>query len=418
MELRDCLHDCTDAFNLVCKGIIAERIMEYNQLIAWNKSKLSGLTNVEEEEEMTLSSTASLPLIPQPQTPKEPMEFLSRSWSISAEEISKALANKQKHSLLERHPITSIPETVASPPHVVERVTGSFNSRRMGGIGKWFNHKDSNHYGSMKKKDRARAENAHMHAALSIAGLAAALAAVSAGEDSSSGSKMSRALASATELLASRCIEMAEHAGADHERVASSVSSAVDVKSPGDLMTLTAAAATALRAEAALRSRLPKEPKRNATISPCDRSLTDGECVDPLLVQIEEPSTTCVGDLLQHTRKGALRWKRISIYINKKSQVMIKSKSKHVGGAFSKKDKCLVYGVSDQISACPFKRKGENMDAYFGLRTGQGFLEFKCKNKIHKQQWVDGIQSLLSQACDAEGSIEHSFGSMDLNKRH
>lgn len=85
-----------------------------------------------------------------------------------------------------------------------------------------------------------------MHAALSIAGLAAALAAVAAADSSTSGSKMSRAVASATELLASHCIEIAEQAGADHDRVASAVRSAVDIKSPGDLMTLTAASATGI----------------------------------------------------------------------------------------------------------------------------------------------------------------------------
>jgi hypothetical protein len=37
---------------------------------------------------------------------------------------------------------------------------------------------------------------------------------------------------------------MAELAGADHDRVASTVKSAVDIQTPGDLMTLTAAAAT------------------------------------------------------------------------------------------------------------------------------------------------------------------------------
>lgn len=97
----------------------------------------------------------------------------------------------------------------------------------------------------MKKKDKTRMENAHMHSAVSVAGLAAALAAVAAaGNSSSSGSKMSMALASATELLASHCIELAESAGADHDRVASIVRSAVDIQSPSDLMTLTAAAAT------------------------------------------------------------------------------------------------------------------------------------------------------------------------------
>lgn len=55
---------------------------------------------------------------------------------------------------------------------------------------------------------------------------------------------MSTALASATELLASYCIEMAESAGAGHDRVASVVKSAVDIRNPSDLVTLTAAAAT------------------------------------------------------------------------------------------------------------------------------------------------------------------------------
>jgi hypothetical protein len=57
-------------------------------------------------------------------------------------------------------------------------------------------------------------------------------------------SKLDVAMASATQLLASYCVEMAELAGADHDRVASTVKSAVDIQTPGDLMTLTAAAAT------------------------------------------------------------------------------------------------------------------------------------------------------------------------------
>lgn len=99
----------------------------------------------------------------------------------------------------------------------------------------------------MKKKDKIRAENARVHSAVSVAGLAAGLSAFAAAGKSNgrtTGSKMSAALASATQLLASHCIELAELTGADHDRVASVVKSAVDIQTAGDLMTLTAAAAT------------------------------------------------------------------------------------------------------------------------------------------------------------------------------
>ncbi|KAJ6427254.1 hypothetical protein OIU84_022784 [Salix udensis] len=164
------------------------------------------------------------------------------------------------------------------------------------------------------------------------------------------------ALASATELLASHCIELAESAGADHDRMASVVRSAVDIQSPGDLMTLTAAAATALRGEAALKARLPKEARRNAAISPYDRGMASSHWTS-LNGPLQEQGPPCVGELLQHTKKGVLRWKHVTVYINKKSQVLIKIKSKHIGGALSKKHKGVVFGVCDETTAWRYKRK-------------------------------------------------------------
>ncbi|KAJ0106414.1 hypothetical protein Patl1_18466 [Pistacia atlantica] len=385
--------------------------MENGLYSDWKNGSFSGL-----EEDGELKVASSLPSIRQPQTPREPMEFLSRSWSLSASEISKAIAQKQKQFLLDKS-FLAMPDTLHAP-QISSNTANSGNARRTGSIGKWFHHHKELSSSKVKKKDKARVENARMHSAISIAGLAAALASVAAAgtsDNSGSSSKMSMALASATELLASHCIEIAESAGADHDRVASVVRSAVDIQTPGDLMTLTAAAATALRGEAALKARLPKEARKNASISPYERGIAETHWPDVFRSQSEEQGPPCAGELLQHTRKGVLRWKFASVYINKKSQVIVTLKTKHVGGAFSKKNKCIVYGVCDESSAWPYKKEREiTEEVYFGLKTGQGLLEFKCKSKIHKQRWVDGIQNLLRQVNSLEAA-ELSLESLSIN---
>lgn len=102
-----------------------------------------------------------------------------------------------------------------------------------------------------KKKEEARAHNAQLHAAVSVAGVAAAVAAIAAATAASSGAgkdeqmaKTDMAVASAATLVAAQCVEAAEAMGAEREHLASVVSSAVNVRSAGDIMTLTAAAAT------------------------------------------------------------------------------------------------------------------------------------------------------------------------------
>ncbi|KZV37258.1 1-phosphatidylinositol-4,5-bisphosphate phosphodiesterase delta-1 [Dorcoceras hygrometricum] len=353
------------------------------QIPVWKRNVSEWLQFVDDE----VNGKSSLPVITEPETPNEPMEFLSRSWSLSANEISKALAKKQMSSAFD-----AIPETATAKPFSCKMMKAVKGETRSGAIGRLlFQHKEScNNGNTVKKKDKARVENAHMHSIVSVAGLAAALAAATATENSKgSSSKMGMALASATQLLASYCIELAEISGVDHQRVASIVKTSVGTCTASDLLTFTAAAATALRGEAALKARLPQEAKRSATISPYDKGMLDAHR------KMQEEYIPCEGDLLQHTQQGGLKWKHVSVFINKKFQVTIRLKSKHVGGAFSKKKESILYEVIDESDGWPFKKERDNIEVYFGVKTSQGLMEFKCKNKIHRQKWVNGIQSII-----------------------
>ncbi|KAF8083991.1 hypothetical protein N665_0740s0008 [Sinapis alba] len=396
-----------------------------------NDNESMTLSSVPENETSECSSSPETypPIPPRPKTPREPMEFLCRSWSSSTSEISLALSsqksNKQlnkPHKLSELAGVTSPAPAPLPPPLRAEKPASVFHARRTSAIGKWFHHRDfvGGKASGISKRDKSRYENAHLHTTVSIASLATAIAAVTAAgiqDGALFDSKMSSALASASELLASHCVELAELSGAGHDRVVSAVRSAVDVRGPGDLLTLTAAAATALRGEAALRTRLPKEAKNNAAISPCERALPEThDCSSELDSSsstteeqissqgVEESELECNGELMQCTRNGVLRWKHVKVYINKKSQVVVEIKSKHVRGAFSMKSKGIVNDVCETVSGLQNVKETENAEEvlYFGISTGKGLTKFKCKSKADKQTWVDSIRNLLHRVTAIE----------------
>lgn len=97
-----------------------------------------------------------------------------------------------------------------------------------------------------KRKEEDRLQRAEVHAAMSVAGIATALAAVAAEnskQDKSTTTKDS-AMAAAAALVAAQCAQVAEAMGAKHDELSSVIASATACTSASDIVTLTAAAAT------------------------------------------------------------------------------------------------------------------------------------------------------------------------------
>jgi hypothetical protein len=175
-----------------------------------------------------------------------------------------------------------------------------------------------------KKPAEARSRNAQAYAATSVAGLAAAVAALVLSvppPEQRSNAKTASAVASAAALVASHCVEMAQAIGASHDQILAAIHSAVNARTSGDVLELTAGAATgthapqtelqcttcrngiktlpwtfaALRGAAMLRARLHKEIQ--ATALPGDGREPERD-VSPLVF------VSRGGELLKRTRQG------------------------------------------------------------------------------------------------------------------
>ncbi|XP_058114412.1 VAN3-binding protein [Magnolia sinica] len=408
------------------------------------KFLLHRLENIEEEEPASwLPMSSSLP---PPETPTEPMEFLARSWSLSALELSRALGDSFPQSLgtsgtscsmnlkkrdtsstasIDGHVIQSpaaaelyggipplstketedIKESLvrhqALDPEFLlkQRLIGNGLYKSVTGgktMGRWM--KDQKE----KKKEEIRTHNAQLHAATSVAGVAAAVAAIIAAtatlSDTSAApedgpSKTSAAIATAAALVATHCVEIAEEMGADRDQILTAINSAVNVKTSGDIMTLTAGAATALRGAAALRARLHKG-LQTAVVGPSEES-TGEERQSEICTALK--FVTKGGELLKRTRKGALHWKQVSLCINSNWQVVIKMKSKHMVGTFVKKKKSVVFNVICDIPTWAARdgEEGSEHRAYFAIKTADRLIEFECRNEREKKMWTEGILQML-----------------------
>ncbi|XP_062203246.1 VAN3-binding protein-like isoform X2 [Phragmites australis] len=451
-----------------------------------------------------------LPLWP-PEPPRDPLEFLSRSWSASAADVSRALAAAPPAlplaagvgtiaEELDGNGGTGAPTSGSSfsfasaatsqlimdrimeqsevSPLTSGRLSHSSGPLNGGGslsdsppvspeiddtkfcraastakpqpyrggsktVGRWLKDRKE------KKKEETRAHNAQVHAAVSVAAVAAAVAAVAAATAAASASgkderaaRTDMAVASAATLVAAQCVEAAEAMGAERGHLATAIGSAVNVRTPGDVVTITAAAATALRGAATLKARSLNEVWNVAAVIPVEKGTMGGgggggghhlhshkhnghlkqqqhhlreldssnssSSFSDELVLAEENNFLGIctqellargTELLKRTRKGALHWKVVSVYVNRMGLVMLKMKSRHVGGTITKKKKSVVVDVCRDVAAWPGRHllEGGEHRRYFGLRTAEHrVIEFECASQRDYEMWTKGVARLLS----------------------
>lgn len=427
------------------------------------------LSNIEEGlPAMCFSSPNNMLFNPMVETPFEPMEFLSRSWSSSSIEVMQALSpnSQEKNRSMIAKPF-SISAPSSSPQHAANENSrsptdqsplipkGDFNmekftsheefsstpwksdnlkawlwmqqtihpelnlGRRLhkklfpknmtsikslvqsASLKKWL--KDMKD----KKKEELRLHNAQVHAALSVAGLAAALAAVAEAKISeNSQSKTDVAVASAAALVAAQCVEVAESMGADRNRLSSVINSAVSVKSPGDILTLTAAAATSLRGATTLKSRPKKESIQwsNSLIIPFEQDgiFTPTSSTSEDIIVDENDAEFCNNrallakgtELLIHVPNGKPLWRLVSIFLNTNAQVIMKVRNKHSVGAFIKAKESVIL----EVQSWPRRGliQGGGQLRCISLKTNHGIVELEFKDYTEHQVWTFTIPQLLS----------------------
>ncbi|KAH7674884.1 Pleckstrin-like plant domain-containing protein [Dioscorea alata] len=242
-----------------------------------------------------------------------------------------------------------------------------------------------------KRKEEDRLQKAEVHAAISVAGVAAALATIAA-ENTAPGqhnASKEAAVATAAALVAAQCAQVAEAVGAKREQLESAISAAITATDKSNIITLTAAAATSLRGAATLRGRPGHRERIKGSSTPtlqfnehyfdfgrCRASLAKGE------------------ELLVRTADGKCRLRLVSVSLNKDAKVILTTRKVSLLIGLSSAQESIVYDL--QTSQIEEPAKHPDPSCYsVSMTTTKGRIELEIDDYIQYKKWTMTINQML-----------------------
>ncbi|XVE63442.1 hypothetical protein DITRI_Ditri07aG0021100 [Diplodiscus trichospermus] len=244
-----------------------------------------------------------------------------------------------------------------------------------------------------KRKEEDRLQRAEVHAAMSVAGLAAALAAIAAENSKRDDCNPTKeaAVASAAALVAAQCAKVAEAMGAKKEQLGSVIGSAMSGTSASDILTLTASANTSLRGAATLKARTGYKKRINgsAPVLPI-------EDTNDFPFQFEKCRSILAkgAELGVETPDGKYMVRSVSIVLDGESKVILKLRKLSM---LKSKKECIVLDLHAELYRDP-EADDETTDTCYliVLTTNLGTIKLDMVDDYQRYKtWATTINHML-----------------------
>ncbi|KAF9618008.1 hypothetical protein IFM89_039405 [Coptis chinensis] len=367
-----------------------------------------------------------------PQSPVEPMDFLSRDWCKSTLQVFHPIALDQT-VVLRDYPHKASANDVKAPLPKMDRSTNMDVPPWIGkDIKSWIwlqqaMHPEINYHSCFRKKlfpwkmttpfknmslkkwfkeirqkrkEEDRLQRAEVHAAISVAGVAAALAAVAAENTTNNKTDSNKevVLASAAALVASQCAKMAEAMGAKREQLSTVMGSAMTSASATEILTLTAAAATSLRGAATLRARPGRRDRFNGSkpVIPIEDSTEVDFDFDKFR------STLAKGADLSFVKSdGKSVYRSVSVILNGEAKVIIKIRKINMLTAFARTKEFVVLDLHAEL----YQDSISGDDSYYlVLTTNRGTIKLDMEDDYDRyNMWALTINHMLMLSTSFSG---------------